>query len=127
MSLIVFQDAEALLVQYLATITDAHVSTDVPDPRPDTFVTVQRAGGGMANLITDAPVLIIQAWAQSKEDAYDLCKLIRAHVNALARNGLVDWANRVDEAAGPGYLPDPDSETPRYQLTIQILVRGEQI
>lgn len=127
--LIVFDDAEAMAVQYLIPLlTDAHISSDVPDPIPDQLVTVQRVGGTTQNLVTDAPLLIFQSWAKNKPDAYDLCKLVRAHVNAMPGttvNGI--WVYKVTEAGGPAYLPDPDTNTPRYQFTAQVRLRGISI
>jgi hypothetical protein len=127
--LIAFEDAEAVAVQHLLTVlTDVHVSTDVPSTRPSQFVTVERAGGVRRNLISDSAVLIIQAWADNKPDAYDLVKLVRAHVHAMP-GAFVDgvWVYRVDEIAGPGYVPDPDTNTPRYQFTVQLHLRGTQL
>lgn len=126
---ITFPDAEALTVQYLLTVgTGAHISSDVPDPRPDLLVTVLRAGGTRRNLISDSPMLIVQAWASTKGAAHDLCQLVRAHIHAMAGtkvNGV--WAYKVTEVGGPAYLPDPDTNTPRYQITVQLHLRGTAI
>lgn len=127
--LIAFEDAEALTIQHLASVvTDAHVSSDVPSPIPALLVTVERAGGSRQDLVTDAPLLIIQAWASTKPDAYDLIKVVRAHVHAM-RGAYINGVQvyRVTEAAGPAFLPDPDTNSPRYQITVQLRLRGNPL
>lgn len=127
--LIAFEDAEEVAVKHLmAVLTGVHVSTDVPSPRPAQLVTVLRAGGTRRSLIADSPILIFQAWASNKPDAFDLVKLARAHVHAMPGSFVNDvWVYRVDEVAGPGYMPDPDTNTPRYQFTVQMHLRGTQL
>lgn len=127
--LIVFADAESLTVQQLkVALTNAHISSDVPTPLPDPLVTIQRVGGAVQNLVTDAPVLIVQAWSKDKATAHDLCMLARAHIHAMPGttvNGT--WVYKVTEVGGPGYFPDPDTSTPRYQFTVQMRTRGTAI
>lgn len=127
--LIVFADAEALTVQHLkAALTTAHISSDVPAPLPDPLVTIQRVGGPRQNLVTDGAVLIIQAWSKDKATAHDLCMLARAHIHAMPGTTVGStWVYKVTEVGGPGYLPDPDTNTPRYQFTVQLRTRGTAV
>jgi hypothetical protein len=122
----VFDDAEALVVQHLTgVLTGVLVTTDVPENKPDTFLTVQRIGGIQQNRVMDGPLLVFQAWANTKADAYDLAKLARAYVFAMPGNSYSGtWVYKVSEVGGVGYLPDPDSSLPRYQFTVQMRTRG---
>lgn len=127
--LIVFDDAEALAIGYLSgVLTGTLISSDVPAPRTGPVVTVLRAGGNRQNLISDGALLVFQAWADTKEEAYDLIKLVRAHVHAMPGNSINGtWVYKVTEASGPIYLPEPDDKTPRYQFTAQLRLRGTAI
>lgn len=128
--LIVFDDAEALTIQHLLTVvSDAHISSDAPAPLPARLVTIQRVGGTKQNLVTDGPLLIIQTWSKDKGDAYDLCKLVRAHIDAMPGNSVAGtWVYKVTEVGGVAYFPDPDSrDYARYQFTVQLRLRGSSI
>lgn len=128
--IITFPDAEALTVLHLmSVVTGAYVSSDAPDPLPARLVTIQRVGGTKQNLVTDAPLLIIQAWSRDKGDAYDLCKLVRAHVDAMPGNTYSGtWVYGVTEVGGVAYFPDPvNTDYARYQFTVQMRTRGTAI
>lgn len=127
--LITFPDVELLMVQHLdAVLNDAYVCTDVPDPRPAVIVTIQRVGGIRRNLVTDTALMSIQAWAPNKAGSYDLLKLVRAHIHAMPGNQISgSWIYKVVEVGGPIFLPDPESEAPRYQFTVQVWTRGTKI
>jgi hypothetical protein len=127
---IVFPDAVAVTVSYLRESLEdvgelAHVGSRVPDPRPARFVTVQRTGGPVHSLVVDGAQLTLEAWASSEEDAHDLAQLVRAFLHRMGGE-LVDGVAvyGVHEFAGPGLLPDPVSEQPRYTFTAQVNMRG---
>lgn len=123
--LIVFPDAAALVADHLRSELTVHVGSDVPNPRPTEFVTVQRGGGVRHTLVTDAAQLLFEAWAARAEDAMDLIQLVRAHVAALPGQVLAGTpVYRVDEAAGPANLPDPLSSQPRAVYTATVHLRG---
>ena len=130
---IVFGDVEDALRLYLETqlplygVTDADVACTIPNPRPDKFVTVQRAGGPQRDIITDSALILVECWAQTGSRAYALAKVVRGLLGDKAlRNqslsGLTVY--RSQEVAGPAPLPDPDSDQSRYVLTIQVDFRG---
>jgi len=130
---VAFPDVEALLVEYLTTeftarSETASVHTQAPDPRPDRFVLVPRAGGPSRNLVVDAPTIAVECWAATPGAAYDLCRLTRALIGALAGQvvgGVMFYA--VGEFAGPQKLPDPDSNQARYIYTPTLTCRGTAI
>jgi hypothetical protein len=122
---IAFPDAERLVIDYLTPLVGVPVSLTVPNPRPAAFVTVQRVGGARLNLVADDPTLAIEAWAASPTAAKAVLGVARAHLLAMGRQA-VDGVPvyRVAELGGPAYLPDPDSDQPRYTLTVQVALRG---
>lgn len=117
---IVFPDIEGVLVTALTPALSLPVTTKVPATRPDKFVRLSRIGGNRRNVITDRAMVVVECWAKSTTEAERLSALTRAHIHALAP----DTVRRVREVAGPQSFPDPLSETPRYQFTVQIDTRG---
>jgi hypothetical protein len=120
-----FPDAERIVIDYLAARVGVPVSLTVPNPRPASFVTVQRVGGPRLNLVADDATLAVEAWAASPTAAKAVLGVARAHVLAMGRQ-VVDGVPvyRVTEVGGPAYLPDPDSAQARYTLTVQVALRG---
>ena len=122
---VVFPDAAAAVTSRLGDELDIETDHKVPNPRPDEFIVVRRVGGPRRDLVTDEATLTIEAWAQTEEAAHDLAQLARAHVHAMAGTTEGDArVYRVGEFAGPASLPDPESDQPRYTLTVTVAVRG---
>lgn len=120
-----FPDSTALIVDYLDGLLGVPVRHEVPNPRPATFVTVDRGGGTRHTIVTDAPLVLLEAWAASPEAAMDLIQLARAYLHDLPGRVLDGHpVYRVDEAAGPANLPDPLSSQPRAVFTAVVHVRG---
>lgn len=98
----------------------------VPHPRPPTFVTVQRTGGVSRTRVSDSAQLTFECWDATDEAAQDLAQHVRqlAHelADGTARAGVVIY--RVDEFAGPAYLPDPESYQSRYTFTLLVHARA---
>lgn len=129
MEVIVFPDAEAVAITYLkAAIPNLAISTKVPTERPDKFVKVTRVGGTKARLNADSAMLVFQCWDKTTVLAHDLCALVRAHVHAMAgSDDTAEWVYRVVEVGGPAYFPDPQTDSPRYQFTVAIDLKGESL
>lgn len=105
--------------------TGVPVRTKVPNPRPARFVLVRLTGGPRVNLVTRAVQLTIEAWSTSDTDAEDLAETASAIVSGLrgtVTGGVTIYG--VDDFAGPGFLPDPDSEQSRFTFTKSVSVRG---
>lgn len=117
---IVFPSAEKILVAELKARLALPVVTKVPNPRPPTFVRLKKVGGTRRDVVTDSPMVVVECWAPTSTEADDLSQLVRAHIFALAP----DTVRKVREVAGPQDFPDPLSENPRYQFTVQIFTRG---
>ena len=88
---------------------DAHAT--VPKDRPDRFVTVERTGGDVADMV-DHPEIAIQTWARSAADAeQDACAI---RMVALAGN-LPGGVHSMRVNSGPYKFYDEESMQPRYQ------------
>lgn len=95
-------------------------STQVPDPRPAEFVTVERTGGGYS-LGRDNPYLAVQAWSGTEAGAYTLALAAREAIAVLAREELPEVCQATVE--GVYAFPDPDSRQSRYQLDAYLVTR----
>lgn len=129
--LVVFPDVRSLLIGHLAgeLLAEFDVTVPVvprvPNPRPSTFVVVRRTGGPRLNLVADDPQVTLDSWAPAEEDADDLAQQCRAIMHA-ARGAVIDGVPvyRIDEAAGPSQLVDPDTALPFVRQTFSVAVRG---
>lgn len=131
---IVFPDAEALLVDYLTAElaahgeADVHVAVTMPNPRPNRCVLVPRLGGARRNLVVDAATIGAECWGTSETDAQGLAQLVRGLLAALPGRVLDGTpVYRVEELGGPVNLPDPVSGQARYTLTVAVHVRGRAL
>lgn len=130
---VVMPDAVDVIVGYLQTTLptygfDVAVRDRVPEERPASFVIVRRVGGVRRNVVTDEPMLVVEAWAQRHQDAADLAELCRALMHSLpgtVQDGVACY--RTTDVSGPQLLPDGLSSQPRYSLTIQVAMRGEPV
>src|SRR5688572_19309851 len=126
--LITFPDAEATVLAGIATVLPAvDVVDTVPTGRTlaDTFLLCRRVGGPSRDVVVDDASVTLEAWAPSREAAQDLLQDARAALHSLPGQTVDGVAvYRVQEFAGPAYLPDPDSSHPRYTLTASVSLRG---
>lgn len=104
---------------------DIPVRDRVPTTRPARFVVVRRVGGVARNVVTDEPMVTVEAWAPTHQEAQDICALARALIHALP--GTVQGSTpvyRITDVSGPQLLPDELSAQPRYTCTLQVAMRG---
>lgn len=123
-----FTDATALVIGHLNDALTSPVSRTVPNPRPASFVTVLRTGGAVDPLpLTEGAQLTIEAWSTSAPNAYLLASDARLALHQMAGT-VVDGVAvyRVEEAAGPQDLPDPESTQARYTFTVIVHLRGQE-
>ena len=112
-------NAEALVVadlkaQYAARSMTAVVGTEIRNTRPPLFTKVILAGGG-SSYVSTAPMLIVECWAPTKIEAWNLSEVTVALVDSIwERLGICSGVTHV---GNPGFQPDPDSGTPRYVFT----------
>lgn len=127
---IVFDDIEDVLRLHLTDRLAEYgravpVSATVPTPRPDEFVVVPRIGGPRQNLVVDSPLIGVECWSDKASDALSLAQLTRGLIFAMQGETIEGVTiYRVQEAAGPALLPDPDSAQARYVFTVQLDMRG---
>ena len=93
---------------------DAYVR--VPKDRPQKFVTVERTGGGVENMV-DYPLVAVQTWAQTQAEAEEDACAIR--MVALVGN-LPEGVHSMRVNAGPYKFYDEDSMMPRYQVLFNV-------
>lgn len=111
-------NVEASLIAWLPDKVGAPAYAQVPDPRPEKFLTVQRTGGN-ATIGIDNPVIAVQAWAGS---AYDACTLaLDVRDLMLLRAVEIPQIRHVDVGAGPYPSPDADSRQQAYQVTFNLV------
>lgn len=123
--LFVFPDTTALVCSALTDRLDRPAGTLVPEQRPDEFFRVLRTGGPRHTIVSDAAQVTVESWAATEAAAHDMAQLARAVLHTLPGT-VVDGVPvyRVDEISGPGNLPDPLSNHPRYSQTFAVHTRG---
>lgn len=130
MAPVAFVDVEGLTVAYLRAQLNtrgdtAKVATEVPNPRPPRLVKVTRTGGPAEYPATDRPTLAVQCWAGTSPDASFLCRLVRALVWALPADPTHGAdVRKVVEVGGPSFFPDPTTDLPRYQFSVELHTKG---
>lgn len=88
----------------------------VPKDRPQRFVTVERTGGGVENMV-DYPLVAVQTWAKTQAEAEEDAAAIR--MVALVGN-LPEGVHSMRVNAGPYKFYDEDSMQPRYQVVFDV-------
>lgn len=91
---------------------------DAPDA-PAEFVTVERTGGYVENMI-DHPVMAIQSWAQTEARAEEMSNAIR---NLALLSERPRGVHRMDVESGPYPFYDEGTRCPRYQLVLDVTCR----
>jgi hypothetical protein len=100
------------------------VATDVPANRPGLLVTITTAPTNGPNNIALSPRrVVIRCYHPNEQAAGELAELVYAHMHSAQHtpgNGIRD----VTDAGTPALFPDPDDSTPRFQMTLDILLRA---
>jgi len=110
-------DIEAIIITHLSD--NGHAAfADVPEMRPDTFVTVELVGGANDGAAIERPSVVVQCWAPTRYEASQLAHTVDACVRSLpevddriikcTRNGLYNY-------------PDLESGHPRYQILFNLV------
>lgn len=122
---VLFPDAAKAVATYLNDALDVTTDIKVPNPRPATFLRVQRVGGPSREVVIDDATVVVEAWAPTDQAAENLAQLARAHLLALHGDTVgTTLIYRCIDVGGPGRLPDPASGSPRSTATYQVTVRG---
>jgi hypothetical protein len=120
-------DIEAAVIAYLTPLmADAYVSTDVPVPAPAKVVQVILTGGSRTNLVNDAFQITISVEDDDKTIASQYSRTAFALMLAAGGTQAGSVFVRQTQNVGiPQYLPDPDTQRPRYLCTIRWNVRPD--
>ena len=90
--------------------------TRVPKDRPDRFVTIERTGGSVIDMV-DHPLIAVQTWATSQAVAEaDACAIRMVALVGVLPEGV--HSMRVN--SGPYKFYDEDSDMPRYQVLYDV-------
>ena len=93
-------------------------STIVPgdDDAPARFVTVERTGGSVADMV-DHPTIAVQCWAPTDEEAEAMAVELR---NSLLTELPPVGVTRITVNSGPYRFYDEYTRCPRYQLVLDV-------
>lgn len=118
-------DVVAAIVPHLTDVLTVPVSSRVPKPRPDSFVTVRETGGaGRQEMVLYRASVQFFGWAQTDQAAREL--------TSQTRTALLDMANvtfggvqvfAVREVGAVGWFPDPDSGQARFVGSVEMIAR----
>lgn len=115
-------DVEAAFVSLLSPL-GVHVSTRIPNPRPVSHVKVTRAGGNRVNLVLERPLLVLECWAGTSVEAFDLAARAWQVLDMAEGSTVAGVTFGSMSLASPINMPDPDTTSPRYQFTAQPFAR----
>lgn len=91
----------------------------------DTYVRVQRTGGGDGSRISDLPQLTFECYAGDDAAAADLCNRVRATLQSFAGQTLAGVQCYRVRAAGISDRPDPRTpDLSRYAFTAEVHLRS---
>lgn len=113
-------NVEVLLVAALNAVDGLpEAYSDVPSTRPLSFITVERVGGGHAD-VRDLPMVAVQCWERSRLKAAELAAVVANELKNLAyvhpNVGRVNIESIIN-------FPDPDSSQARYQVTATMVTK----
>lgn len=105
---------EATIISYLNG-NGFKAYADVPNPRPESFVTVERTGGTSDSVVLDRPTVAVQAWAKTR---YEASELMLA-VDDCMRNVVSE--KNVTRCKRNSMYNYPDSNQARYQAVYDLV------
>ena len=120
-----FPYAPKVVKDYLTSnLTGIRVATEVPNAWTGSLVTITMVPGtGERNLVLSTRRLIIQCWSLKELDAGNLAERVRQLLVDVPYTG-VRWLRDVNVIGEPGRFDDPDTAMPRFQLTVDVLMRA---
>ena len=111
-------DVERAVAQRLMDATGITAVLEVPEERPDEFISVEMTGGTGDRFIRGAS-LAVQSWAQTRRRAAEIARMVEQAVPAIP-----DAEQNVVRAVATGSYrrPDPESGQPRYQTNVELTI-----
>lgn len=92
---------------------DAHA---VPPESGEDFLTVERTGGGIVDMI-DHPLIALQYWAATRSEAEERAMAAR---HAALTGDLPRGVYKMEVNAGPYSFADADGCNQRYQIVLDV-------
>lgn len=109
-------DIEAAMVAWLNANFGCEAATEVPNPRPKRFVSVERTGGP-SDRFTDSPTVALQCWAPTRAEAADMACRLRDMLPSFV------YEANIREVGVNSLANFPAADSPRYQLVVNIRTR----
>ena len=110
-------DIESVAATRLMDSIGIKADLEVPDPRPEEFISVEMTGGSGDRFVRTAS-LAVQSWAKTRKRAAEIARLVEEAVPDIA-----DEPNVFHAVANGTYRwPDPDSGHERYQTNVELTV-----
>lgn len=106
------------------------IATVIPDTKPSIFFRVVATGGSERDLVTDAPIVVLEAFAKRESQARDAINMALARLQLAARKGNLggETCYGLAVAALPQNYPLPSVPThKRYILTIAPALRRRAV
>lgn len=119
-----FPDVEQMFRDFLLDQMSGAVVIEIQNPRPGEFLRVWRSGGGALNRVLERPIITVESWADDFTTAHD--RLQEARTVLLNAGPALPLVRRMEEVSGPYRDPDPDSNTPRYSMSLRPTVRSHR-
>lgn len=121
-----FPYAPRVVREYLLTKlpNDVRVTTKAPATRPAKLVTITSVPtSDTNNLVLSPRRLIIQVSHADEQTAGELAETVFSFLRtARYENG--NGIRNVTVVGTPANYPDPDGSTPRFQMTVDVLLRS---
>ncbi len=123
-----FPDAEAAVGTALraAGIAGGRVHSSLPSNPVKPFLIVKRLPIGRPAIaqVLDAPYIQYEAWGNTKSEAHDLAQAARVAIHELqGTTSYGAFITGVEDELGPGWLPDPVTDTDRYIGAVRLYDR----
>lgn len=112
---------EKTIIEYLNEQFDESVHSDAPEKRPGSFITVERTGGDLNNVVMDHAVLAVQSW--DKRGRYYASELAEKVDTALLKADIMN----VTKIERNGLYNFPAPSCFRYQGVYEITYYKEEI
>ena len=110
-------DVERVVAKHLMDSTGIRAVLEVPETRPDEFISVQLLGSTGDRFIK-VHRLAVQSWAQTRRRASEIARLVEQATYDLPAEPNIFDAN----ASGTYPWPDPDSRQHRYQTNLEVTI-----
>ena len=111
-------DIESYIVQWLKG-QKFRASTRVSNPRPaGDFLTVERFGGGLDNIVIERPRISIRCWSDSAANAAVLANRVKGLIPEIVRGGHVRKVEITAVANDPDETVDPPHQ--RYEILLSM-------